>query len=284
MNPENTWRTPAKINLFLRITGRRADGMHELQTAFQFIELFDELRFIPRQDQRILRTRQSPVPYEQDLCIQAARRLQALARKPCGVDIELTKRIPMGGGLGGASSDAAATLLVLNQLWGLDLPRNELVQIGCQLGADVPVFIQGEAAWAEGIGEVLTPIDIDEHWYLIIDPGVHVATGEMFAHSQLTRHSPALTICPPKAGQYENVFEPLVRLHYPKVDSAFKWLSNYAQPFLTGTGACVVACCADKHSAFEIQSLCPEGLTAYVAKGCNTSPLKAQLDGWLKGD
>lgn len=284
MFPVNVWRAPAKINLFLRITGRRADGMHELQTAFQFIELYDELRFIPRQDQRIMRTRQSPVPYEEDLCIKAARRLQALAGKPCGVDIDLAKQIPMGGGLGGASSDAAATLLVLNQLWGLDLSQNELVQIGYQLGADVPVFIQGEAAWAEGIGEILTPVDLHEHWYLIIDPGVHVATGEMFAHSQLTRHSPALTICPPKAGQYGNVFEPLVRLHYPKVDSAFKWLRNYAKPFLTGTGACVVACFADKHSAIEIQSLCPEGLTAYVAKGCNTSPLSAQLDAWLQGD
>ncbi len=277
MSSSAIWRAPAKINLFLRITGQRADGMHELQTAFQFIDLCDEMQFNLRQDDQILRISDSNVPPAQDLCVRAAKLLQAHCRHAGGVDIKLTKHIPMGGGLGGASSDAATTLLVLNKLWKLGLESDELARLGCQLGADVPVFIQGKAAWAEGIGERLTPIQLEESWYLVINPDVHVGTAEMFAHSQLTRNSPQLTICPPKAGQYENVFEPAVRSQYPKIDSVFNWLSEYAEPFLTGTGACVVAACADKTSAIEIQSRCPEGMVAYVVKGSNTSPLIAQL-------
>lgn len=272
-----SWLAPAKINLFLRITAQRADGMHELQTAFQFIDLCDELKFNLRQDGQILRISESAITPEQDLCVRAAKVLQAHCKSVCGVDIELTKRIPMGGGLGGASTDAATTLLVLNKLWGVGLSEDELANLGCQLGADVPVFIRGKAAWAEGVGEQLTQINVDEAWYLVINPNVHVSTAEMFAHSQLTRNSPKLTICPPKAGQFENVFEPVVRAEYSKIDSVFRWLSEYSEPFLTGTGACVVAAFADKQSAIEIQSLCPEGVEAYVVKGLNTSPLAAQL-------
>jgi len=276
-----TWLAPAKINLFLRITAQREDGMHELQTAFQFIDLCDEIKFTLRQDDQILRISNSSIPPDDDLCVRAAKVLQQQCKHVCGVEIELTKHIPMGGGLGGASTDAATTLMVLNELWNIGLSEDELADTGCQLGADIPVFIRGKAAWAEGIGEQLTQLNMDEDWYLVINPCIHVSTAEMFAHSQLTRTSPKLTICPPKAGQFENVFEPVVRSKYLKIDSVFNWLGQYSEPFLTGTGACVVATFADKQSAIEIQSLCPEGWEAFVVKASNTSPLIAQLNAEL---
>ena len=197
MLPEaaRVWPAPAKINLFLHIVGRRPDGYHLIQTVFQFVELYDELRFTPRADGQIrLLTPLPGVPPQQDLCVRAAQALRAHTGCRLGVDIELTKRIPIGGGLGGGSSDAATTLLALNRLWALDLPRTELVAIGLALGADVPVFIGGRAAWAEGIGELLTPIDLDEPWYLIVDPGVAVATASVFGHPKLTRHTLPITI------------------------------------------------------------------------------------------
>lgn len=278
MDSSNIWLAPAKINLFLRITAQRADGMHELQTVFHFIDLFDELKYTLTQDSQITRVSESSVLQEDDLCVRAAKSLQAAGASPYGVQIELNKHIPLGAGLGGASSDAATTLLVLNQLWACGLSVHELAHLGRQLGADVPVFIHGQSAWAEGVGELLTPIEVKECWYLIINPNVHVSTAQMFAHSQLTRNCPKLTICLPEAGQYENVFEPVVRSRYPKINSVFNWLREYAEPFLTGTGACVVASFADKKSAIEIQSLCPDGMEAYVARGLNTSPLVAQLN------
>ena len=281
MNTPKTWYAPAKINLFLRITAQRADGMHELQTAFQFIELYDELQFELCDDQHIIRSGSTDVPHSQDLCVKAAQALQTYAGCEKGVDIHITKSIPMGAGLGGASSDAATTLLVLNRLWDLHLSEDQLAEIGCKLGADVPVFIRGQAAWAEGVGERLTSLELDEHYYLVVNPGVHVSTAQMFADSQLTRNCPKLTICPPKVGEYENVFEPLVRKQFPQVDSIFEWLGQYAQPFMTGTGASVVAAFSDKQSANEIQSLCPQGMVAYVAQGRNTSPLIAQLNDGL---
>jgi 4-diphosphocytidyl-2-C-methyl-D-erythritol kinase len=273
-----SWLAPAKINLFLHITGRRDDGMHELQTAFQFVDLCDQLQFAPRQDAQILRTKDIVgISSEEDLSLRAASLLQKMAQEKQGVDITLTKYIPMGGGLGGASSDAATTLLVLNKMWSINASEEELAELGRQLGADVPVFVRGHAAWAEGVGEQLTPIEMEECWYLIINAGIHVSTGQMFAYSQLTRNSPQITICPPKPGRFGNVFEPVVRAQHPKIDSVFNWLGNYSDPFLTGTGGCVVAAFADKSSAVEIQSLCPEGMTAYVAQAKNTSPLKTQL-------
>ncbi|MFK7794944.1 MAG: 4-(cytidine 5'-diphospho)-2-C-methyl-D-erythritol kinase, partial [Gammaproteobacteria bacterium] len=194
-----------------------------------------------------------------------------------GVDIALTKNIPMGGGLGGASSDAATTLQVLNKMWSIDANEDELAELGKQLGADVPVFVRGHAAWAEGIGEQLSPIEMEECWYLIINAEIHVSTAQMFAYSQLTRNSPQLTICPPKPGEFGNVFEPVVRAQHPKIDSVFDWLGNYSRPFLTGTGGCVVAAFADKESAVKIQSHCPQGMTAYVTRAKNISPLKIQI-------
>jgi 4-diphosphocytidyl-2-C-methyl-D-erythritol kinase len=269
---------PAKINLFLHITGQRDDGMHELQTAFQFVDLCDQLQFAPRQDTQIMRCSEiAGVSSAEDLCVRAGLLLQKMANVKQGVDITLIKNIPMGGGLGGASSDAATTLLVLNKMWSINANEDELAELGRQLGADVPVFVRGQAAWAEGIGEQLTPIAMEECWYLIINAEIHVSTAQMFAYSQLTRNSPQLTICPPKPGEFGNVFEPVVRAQHPKIDSVFDWLGNYSHPFLTGTGGCVVAAFADKKSAVEIQSRCPQGMTAYVAQARNISPLKTQI-------
>ncbi len=277
VNPE-VWLAPAKINLFLRITGRRADGMHELQTAFQFIDLCDELNFSLRADGLIEQgVHISSVSEAEDLCIRAARLLQQAADLSLGVSIFLKKRIPIGGGLGGASTDAATTLHALNQLWHAGLSVDELAKLGEQLGADVPVFVNGVAAWAEGIGEKLTPIEIEESWYVLADPGVHVSTREMFADSQLTRNCPKLTICPPKPGEFGNVFEPIVRKAYPAVDGVFDWLTQYGQPFVTGTGGCVLMPAKDRELALNIRAQAPNGVMVSVVQGKNRSPLMKQL-------
>ena len=279
MDTSISWLAPAKINLFLHITGQRSDGMHELQTAFQFVDLCDQLQFSPRKDTQIIRRSEIVgVSSEDDLCVRAGVLLQKEAQVKHGVDITLTKNIPMGGGLGGASSDAATTLLVLNKMWSIGASEDQLAELGRQLGADVPVFVRGHAAWAEGVGEQLTPINMEECWFLIINAGIHVSTGQMFAYSQLTRNCPQLTICPPKPGEFGNVFEPVVRAQHPKIDLVFDWLGDYSRPFLTGTGGCVVAAFAEKKSAVELQSRCPQGMTAYVARARNTSPLKTQLN------
>ena len=234
MDTSVSWLAPAKINLFLHITGQRDDGMHELQTAFQFVDLCDELQFVLRKDTQVVRHLDIPnVTAEQDLSVRAGLLLQKEANVKLGIDITLIKKIPMGGGLGGASSDAATTLLVLNKMWSINASENQLAQLGRQLGADVPVFVRGQAAWAEGVGEQLTAIDMEECWYLIINAGVHVSTAQMFAYSQLTRNSPQLTIRPPKPGEFGNVFEPVARALYPKIDTVFDWLGNYSHPFLT---------------------------------------------------
>ena len=279
MKDSCVWPAPAKINLFLHITSRRADGMHELQTAFQFIDHVDEITFnIHPHDAKITRAKNiAGVTESEDLTIRAAKLLQQQAQISCGVEISVEKHIPTGGGLGGASSDAATTLHALNRLWEINASEDELAQLGQSLGADVPVFIRGQSAWAEGIGEQLTPIEIEEYWYLIVDSGIHVSTREMFTHSQLTRNCPTLTICPPKPGEFGNVFEPIVRAQHQKIDRIFEWLKNHSSPFLTGTGGCVVAAFTDKQSALEVQSQSPDGVTVHIAQGRNQSPLMELL-------
>ena len=276
-NPQ-IWLAPAKINLFLHILGQRADGMHELQTAFQFIDLCDQLSFDAREDGCIEQSATIPgVSDGEDLCIRAARLLQQATGVKQGVTINLNKQIPIGGGLGGASSNAATTLHALNQLWHTELTIEQLMNMGLTLGADVPVFVGGQAAWAEGVGEQLTPIKTSELWYVVVDTGVHVSTRAMFADSQLTRNSRQLTICPPEPGVLGNVFEPLVRSRYPVINNVFKWLAKYAVPFLTGTGGCVVAPFDEHESALAVQAKAPSELTVYVAKSMNISPLMEQL-------
>lgn len=279
MSDVSIWYAPAKINLFLRIRARRNDGMHELQTAFQFIDICDEIRFSLRNDGQInYLTPIAGVSNEQNLCVKAAQALQQCGAQDCGVDISVKKRIPMGGGMGGASSDAATVLRVLNRVWDLKLEESELCVLGLSLGADVPVFIQGQAAWAEGVGEQLTRLqNVKEYWYLIVDPGINVNTAQMFADSQLTRHSDALTICPPEPGALGNAFEPVVRAKYAKIDEIFACLQPHCQPFLTGSGGCVLAAFGDRASAQAMRAVCPPGVNTHVAKSMNSSPLNAQL-------
>jgi 4-diphosphocytidyl-2-C-methyl-D-erythritol kinase len=275
----NTWPAPAKLNLFLHIVGRRADGYHLLQTAFQFIDLADRLRFEVTSDGVVSRrTELADVPAERDLTVRAARLLQHTLGTHHGVNIECEKRIPLGGGLGGGSSDAATTLVALNHLWHGGLDPDTLANLGVRLGADVPVFVRGHAAWAEGVGEHLTPIDLPEPWYLVLHPGCHVSTAEIFNVPELTRDCPTLRIRDFFAGLGTNVCEPVVRKRYPAVAQALDWLAQFGNARMTGTGACVYAAFADEAQARATQARVPAAWRAFVAKGMNRSPLLTQLE------
>ena len=276
--PTPGWPAPAKLNLMLRIVGRRADGYHELQTVFQFLDFADELLFRLRDDRQILLQDPLPgVPVESDLCYRAALALQRACDCRNGVEITLHKRLPMGGGLGGGSSDAATTLVALNRLWGCDLDDRQLREIGLQLGADVPIFIHGRAAWAEGVGEQLTDIDPPPAWYLILVPDCHVSTAEIFAQPDLTRHSPRIKIRDFLKGDSRNDCLPVVRRRHPRVAAALDWLNRFAEARLTGTGACVFAAFADEqHARAALQAL-PKELEGFVARGINRSPLLERL-------
>jgi 4-diphosphocytidyl-2-C-methyl-D-erythritol kinase len=272
------WPAPAKLNLFLHITGRRPDGYHELQTVFQFLDYGDELRFAPREDGVVRRLGEvAGVAPEQDLVVRAARLLQTATRCTRGADIHLTKRLPLGGGLGGGSSDAATTLTALNQLWGLGLDDEALAALGLQLGADVPVFVRGHAAWAEGVGERLTPVDLPEPWYVVLAPPVAVSTAALFADPQLTRHARPLRIRDFFVGAGTNVFEPLVRRQYPEIDAALRWLSGYSPARLTGTGACVFAAFETEGAARAVAADVAGRWGVIVAAGRNRSPLRDAL-------
>lgn len=288
------WPAPAKLNLFLHIVGRRANGYHLLQTVFQFIDLCDELEIAPRQDGVIRALHALPgISPEQDLTMRAARLLKqaAAVREPSfsGADIRLRKRLPLGGGLGGGSSDAATTLVALNHLWDLKLSIDELAALGLRLGADVPVFVRGLAAWGEGVGERLTPLSLSEPWYLVLVPPCHVSTAEVFRDPELTRDSPPITISGFHTGSIRddwvrddgvrNDCEAVVRGHYPEVDSAMRWLGRYAQARLTGTGACVFAAFDDEAEAQRVCAQAPAGWQVLVARGLNRSPLLARLAG-----
>lgn len=278
--PGRGWPAPAKINRFLHITGRRADGYHRLQTVFQFLDYGDTLDFVLRDDGVIRRSTHLPgVDPETDLTVRAARLLQRHAGEARGVEIAIDKRIPPGGGLGGGSSDAATTLWALNCLWGLGLSADDLAALGLGLGADVPVFVRGQAAWAEGVGEILTPLTLDEPWYLVVIPDAQVSTAEIFAAPELTRDCDALTIGGFLSGDHGvNVCEPVVRARYPRVAEALDWLSRYASARMSGTGACVFASFPAREVADETRRLLPEGWRAFVARGCNRSPLLARVE------
>ncbi|GAB4348322.1 MAG: 4-(cytidine 5'-diphospho)-2-C-methyl-D-erythritol kinase [Immundisolibacter sp.] len=276
MRPEapRAWPAPAKLNLFLHIVGRRADGYHLLQTVFQFVDLCDTLHLTPRRDGEVrLLTPLPGVPPQQDLCVRAARALQAHSRCRQGVDIALNKRIPIGGGLGGGSSDAATVLLALNRLWGLHLPREELAGIGLALGADVPVFIGGRAAWAEGVGERLTPVVLDEPWYLVVDCGAAVATAAVFGHPKLTRNTPPITISHFLGEATGNDCLAVVRRLYPAVDAAYRWLSKHGRARLSGTGGCLFARFEDPAQAARVHAILPNAWRGWVVRGLNRHPL-----------
>lgn len=263
---------PAKLNLFLHIMGRRSDGYHRLQTIFQFIDYHDTLSFHLDSGEQLSCDSSASIPPEQDLVLRAAQLLKEYTGTLQGVHIQVTKKIPIGGGLGGGSSDAATTLLALNQLWQLHLPLNVLAQLGLKLGADVPVFIQGHAAWAEGVGEILTPIVLDEPWYLVIHPKCQVSTAQIFSDPDLTRDAPPVTLDGFLAGQCTNVCERVVRKRYPAIGVALDWLNQYSLARLTGTGACLFARFKSSEQAHMILSQLPKVWQGFVAQGRNISP------------
>jgi 4-diphosphocytidyl-2-C-methyl-D-erythritol kinase len=277
---DSIWPAPAKLNLFLHITGRREDGYHLLQTVFQFLDYGDSLSFQTSDSGLIhLLTPLPGVAAAEDLTVRAATLLQRESHCSLGVDIRIDKRLPMGGGLGGGSSDAATTLVALNHLWGIGLPVERLAELGLQLGADVPVFVRGQAAWAEGVGEKLTPVTLPEPWFLVLIPAAHVATGEIFNAPELTRDCHGITIRDFLGGHGENVCQPLVAKRYPAVAEALDWLGNYAKAMMTGTGGCVFAAFETETRAREVFEKRPEHWQGFVARGLNRSPLLARLAG-----
>jgi 4-diphosphocytidyl-2-C-methyl-D-erythritol kinase len=279
-SPGRAWPAPAKVNLFLHITGRRPDGYHLLQTAFQFLDYGDTLDFEVRGDGVIRRATPLPgIAPETDLTVRAALLLQRHAGIRLGADIHINKRIPPGGGLGGGSSDAATTLWALNCLWGLGMSAGDLAGLGLRLGADVPVFVRGWSAWAEGVGEILTPLSLAESWYLVLVPEAQVPTAAIFAAPELTRDCDALTIDGFLSGdQGLNVCEPVVRARYPEVGEALDWLSRFAPARMSGTGACVFARFAERPAAEDVRRQLPAGWRGFVARGCNRSPLLARVE------
>ncbi len=269
---------PAKLNLMLHITGRRDDGYHLLETVFQFIDLADHIEFNANDEGSIERLPgNSPVDAEDDILVTTATLLQSRFRVDKGVSIGIDKRIPIGGGLGGGSSDAAACLLALNRLWELDLSLDQLAGIGLELGADVPVFVRGRAAWASGIGEVLQAIELEQPIYLVIDPKVAVSTAQIFAAQELTRNCDPLTIRAFLRGSGRNVCEPVVRNLYPQVGEAIDWLSQYATARMSGTGACVFAAIDSLEQAEVVKSQVPRQWEAYITRAMNYNPVHQQL-------
>ncbi|MCL4113770.1 UNVERIFIED_CONTAM: hypothetical protein GTU68_003970 [Idotea baltica] len=273
------WPSPAKLNLFLYITGRRDNGYHELQTLFQFVEFGDELTVSANSEtSSITITPEIPgVALEDNLIWKAATALQQYTSTSFGADIELKKVLPMGGGIGGGSSNAATVLVALNYLWQLNLSDDQLAEIGLQLGADVPVFVRGHAAFAEGVGEQLQPANPDEKWYLVVKPQVSIATVDIFTHSELTRNTPKRALSTLLEQEYVNDCEKIVRMLYPEVDKQLSWLLQYAPSRLTGTGSCVFAEFSSKKEAESVLEQLPDTVSAFVARGRNISPLKETL-------
>jgi len=270
-------QSPAKLNLMLHITGRRDDGYHMLQTVFQFIDLSDQMEFRLTSDGSVRRTNSTtPVSEADDISILAALLLQEKFQVDRGVQISIDKRIPIGGGLGGGSSNAATTLLALNQLWSLNLELTELAEIGLGLGADVPVFVMGRAAWASGIGEQLSPIDLYEPWYLVIHPGEQVSTAKIFAAEELTRDCDAITIRAFLNGSGINVCEKVACNLYPDIQLAIDWLNQYGNARMTGTGACVFAAFDSLEQVEGVVSRAPEKWDSFVTKAMNKNPVVTQ--------
>ena len=278
-----SYPAPAKLNLMLRVTGRRADGYHLLQTIFRFIDYSDTLRFRVRNDGVIARANDIPgVPPDTDLCVRAARLLQQVSGTSLGADIHLEKRLPMGGGLGGGSSDAATTLLVLNTLWKTALSRQQLIDLSVKLGADVPVFVFGRNALAEGIGEELQPLDLPPAWYVVLCPPVMVPTAAIFSHPELKRDSKKVILqgfSGARDGgsgvisELQNDLQPLVVKLYPEVARHLAWLSGFGPALMTGSGACVFAPFDSEQAAQQIFAQRPADMQGFVAKGLSQHPL-----------
>ncbi len=270
---------PAKLNLFLHITGRRSDGYHLLQTLFQFLDHGDTLHFTSRSDGQLRLLSALPgVATEDNLILRAARILQQASGTSLGADIRLDKRLPMGGGLGGGSSDAATTLVGLDHLWQTALGEERLAELGLQLGADVPVFVRGRAAWAEGVGEQLTPVEVDEPWYLVVVPACHVSTAEIFSDERLTRDTTPITLAAFREHGGRNDCLPVVTARYPEIRNTLILLNKFCEAKMTGTGSCLFGAFPNEREADKVRARLPATLQAFVAKGCNVSPLHALLD------
>lgn len=270
-----TLLSPAKLNLFLHITGQRADGYHDLQTVFRLLDWGDTLSFTANHTGAItVQGCPADIKHADNLIVRAAQLLQQGGH---GVHIEVTKRIPTGGGLGGGSSNAATTLLALNQLWELALDTAKLQRLAATLGADVPVFTAGRTAWAEGVGEILTPMELPESWYLVIAPDCHVSTNEIFSHPQLTRNASPIKMAAFLEGCARNDCQQLVASLYPQVDKALNWLNKFSASKLTGTGACVFASFPNEEAARSVLGQLPSQWTGFIARGLNESPVTAVL-------
>ncbi len=273
------WAAPAKLNLFLHIIGRRQDGYHLLQTLFHFIDIADTLYFdITKTSTISLSPAIDGIANENNIIVKAAKLLQATSATNQGANITLEKRLPMGGGLGGGSSDAATTLLALNKLWGLNLSKTELMSLGLTLGADVPIFIYGHTAWAEGVGETLSKVSKSEigekNWFFVLFPKKNVNTGTIFSSSELTRDKDPIRIRDFLNGSTENVFEPIVAKLYPEIREALNWLNQFGDAKLTGTGACIFARFNTAQEAHAVAAQAPEKWQTFVAQGCFTTPIE----------
>lgn len=279
----SAWPAPAKLNLFLQIPGRREDGYHLLQTVFRLLEWGDTVHLRPRTDGAIVRHGAGApgVDPQDDLAVRAARLLQRAANVTKGADIIVEKRIPTGGGFGGGSSDAGTVLVALDALWGAQLGTDRLAALGLELGADVPVFVRGQNAWAEGVGERLTPVALSSAWYLLVDPGVHVPTGVLFQAPELTRDARPATMADFASGALlGNCFEPVLRRREPAVEAAFAALAQVGSPRLTGTGSGCFVEFASRESAEAAQAQLPSGFKAWVVAGAARSPLLGTLEAW----
>jgi len=270
----HAYPAPAKLNLFLHVVGRRADGYHLLQSVFRLIDRADTVHLELRDDGRVVREGDLPgVPEDLDLAVRAARLLQAHAPAGAGVNIRIDKILPLGGGLGGGSSDAATVLLALNHLWQVNLPRETLQTLALELGADVPVFVFGQTAFAEGVGEILQPVAVPPAWYVVLTPPVQVPTAAIFAAPELTRDTPALKIAPFSAGAGRNDLQPVVVRRYPEVARHLEWLGRFGEARMTGSGACVFASFETEDAAQDVLRQLPETMRGFVAQGLDRHPL-----------
>jgi 4-diphosphocytidyl-2-C-methyl-D-erythritol kinase len=271
---DHGWPAPAKLNLFLHVTGRRSDGYHELQTVFQFLDYADTLYFTPRGDGVCRRVEGADeIPADRDLAVRAARLLSEISGAGLGADIRVIKRIPIGGGLGGGSSDAATTLVALNRIWNLGLPYDEIAELGLRLGADVPVFVRAHAAWAEGVGERLWPIELPEPWFLVVTPPVSVSTAEVFAAPALRRDTPLVDLQRFRSGEVGNDCEPVTRALHPEVGAVLDWLAHHGVARMSGTGASCFVAFDTLRQAESVRHEVPAEWQAFVARGLNRSPL-----------
>jgi len=269
---------PAKLNLFLHVVGQRADGYHLLQTAFRMLDWGDQLSFYPRSDGRIRRVNDVPgVPESEDLVVRAARALQQSTGAWLGVDIELTKVLPMGGGLGGGSSDAATTLLALNRMWQTGLDRTALQALALPLGADVPFFIYGQTAFAEGVGEQFSPLSLQGCWYVVVAPGVHVPTPDIFRAKELTRDTKPIKIADFAVSATHNDLERVAVMRYPQIADAVEWLGQYAPARMTGSGACIFSAFDSEQAAKDVARQCPDRWQAWAVQSLDVHP----MHGWV---